>query len=154
VEKPHPSLGYPRAPSNREEQIRSLLRTLARFTNYPGRAKSIGQPLPATQGTSPKRTAVLQRIESSVKEEYSFLLDALYEVWQGKWKQGVRKYQEVTVREIGEDFRIVLYFSGTEWLFVQTYKNTRWVSRTYSSRDVAMFALGNKIEWLYEEQIS
>jgi hypothetical protein len=43
--------------------------TLAKFANYPERTKSIGKPLPATQGVSDGRAASLRRIEELEEAE-------------------------------------------------------------------------------------
>lgn len=116
--------------------------------------------------SNPKRV-VNDRKHAEIVENYkrlhrSFLLDTLYEVWQGKYAQGVRDYHEVKLRT-GEDYSLCMYFAGNEFLFVQTYKDQRWISRTYQDRMSAMARYhrtfedegsGLGIEWIIRESVN
>ena len=44
-------------------------KNLSEFASYPERVKSIGKPLPVTQGVSPRRAAALKRIEELQQQE-------------------------------------------------------------------------------------
>lgn len=77
-----------------------------------------------------------------------------YKVWQGKKHQGVAEYYCVILKKFGDDFKLMLFFSGQEFLFVQECENTRRISRTYIGREDAMRQYNNNnISWLHIETI-
>lgn len=79
---------------------------------------------------------------------------SLYRVWQARKAQGVSEYYCTVIEKIGTEFKLMLFFSGTEFLFVQEYKETRRISRTYQGRDTAMHKYNNNsISWIGEEKI-
>jgi hypothetical protein len=80
---------------------------------------------------------------------------SLYRVWQARKAQGVSEYYCTIIERIGTDFKLMLFFSGNEFLFVQEFKETRRISRTYQGRDTAMHNYNkNSISWIVEEKIT
>jgi len=127
---------------------------------------SFTQELPETKRPrvwNPKKKAwVYQPTERTItlekKHELLVLegkdLFGLYRVWQTQRNQGVSEYHCMILKKIGTEFKLMLFFSGNEFLFVQEYQTTRMISRTYTGRDVAMWHKNNnKISWIVTEAI-
>jgi hypothetical protein len=92
---------------------------LASFNDYYGRAKSIGQPTPSTQGISLERAAVLQKIERLKEQERTFIPAHSLGVY--------------------EDAKLWLYRSGSVYMFVKEYPYGYSKSVIIRNRDRAMW---------------
>jgi hypothetical protein len=107
---------------------------------------------------SERGITVDRKHEELVKQEQSSLKNFLsfYKVWQGRRHQGVAEYYCTVLERIGKDYKLMLFFSGMECLFVQEYQNNRFISRTYyEGREYAMQQYkNNTIGWIHKEQIS
>lgn len=83
----------------------------------------------------------------------------LYKVWQGQMsKQGVSEYF-CRKLEIREGYRLLLFFSGAEFIFIQevSYRNTRRYSKIYSDLREAtdIYSQGvAAISWHHEEPLA
>ena len=106
---------------------------LAAFTDYFGRVGSIGQPLPSTQGISPERAAVFQKIQHD------------------KLAQSQSSIRSFVVHEI-RGIVLKMYICGDQYWFIKTFPNkTRFQSVNFSSREAAILAYENsKIRWIKE----
>lgn len=75
-------------------------------------------------------------------------------VWQGQRHQGVLEYHRKVMEE-SDGYSIVMFFSGTEVLFVMEIGNKRWISCTYAGLEVALRQYKtNNISWITTEPIS
>lgn len=86
-------------------------------------------------------------------------LFSLYRVWQGKRRQGVCEYHCCILKENKEkEYKLMLFFSGTEYLFVQEAGERRWISKTYiTTRDLRSEAFTKsvgEIAWVHTEDIA
>jgi hypothetical protein len=102
--------------------------TLAAFNDYYGRAKGIGQSVPETQGVSPQRAAVLQKIQQLKEEKPS--------------------QRRVTLEDT-PGRKLELVHDGRYFYFVEKDKrrDTVRVSHLYGSRGRAMQAYCGWIWW-------
>jgi len=107
-----------------------------------------------------RRKAIDKKIEVE-DEEYlrkrgEWLAHALAKVWQGSRSQGVVEYHCLVLEHYPvAEFKLMLYFAGREWIFVQESKNIRRVSRTYCSHDEAKLAYNGKtVAWIEKMDIN
>lgn len=106
-------------------------RNLSGFADYYARARAIGQPAPATQGISPHRARVLQRIKEIEKKE--------------------RANRSVTLLK-GDAFRLKWVYSGarkSRLIEEDLAKGIARVSTVQTSKEMAIFCWQNKrILWI------
>lgn len=96
---------------------------------------------------------VEDRLYQLKAEERGNLL-SLYRVWQNKRQQGVAEYYCTILERIGPNYKLMMFHSGMEFLFVQEYKNVRMISRTYYGRDKAMQHFHKKhFGWILAEEM-
>jgi len=84
---------------------------------------------------------------------------SLYRVWQGKRRQGVCEYHCCILKENKEkQYKLMLFFSGMEYLFVQEAGERRWISITYTTtKDLRSDAFKKgvgEIAWIHTENIT
>lgn len=98
---------------------------------------------------TPRRAAMIKAINQTKKGE---LLLAIYAVWAGQRHHGIVEFQHKYIRE-WEDYKLILYFAGEEFIFVQETKDKRWISRTYASYLEAMRMYNTKrIVWVISKE--
>ncbi len=69
-------------------------------------------------------------------------------------KTALAEYHRTVLERVGPNFRLMLLFRGSEFLFVQESTEKRFISRTYSSREEAMRGYWRKaIAWITVEEI-
>lgn len=84
---------------------------------------------------------------------------SLYRTWQGQRRQGVCEYHCCILKENKEkEYKLMLFFSGTEYLFVQEAGERRWISKTYITtqdlRSEAFKKTVGEIAWIHSEDIA
>jgi hypothetical protein len=84
---------------------------------------------------------------------------SMYRVWQGRRRQGVSEYHCCVLKENKEkQYCLMLFFSGTEYLFVQEARERRWISTTYTTtkdlRSDAFKKPVGEINWIHTENIT
>lgn len=92
---------------------------------------------------------------SEVRErsERTFVRNELCRVWSGKRGQGISVLVGTTIEAAGT-YKLVLHFSGSEFVFVQTVDKDRWISKTYT-RDEAYEAYhAQRIAWIQHDKIT
>lgn len=82
-------------------------------------------------------------------------LITLYKIWQDQMRdQGVSEYHCRVLERIGDSFKVMLFFSGDKFLFVQEYKNVRRYSKEYTGLlEYAMSVhLRGEYAWIAKEE--
>jgi hypothetical protein len=91
--------------------------SLAKFNDYFGRARSIGQPLAPAQAISPERAASLEKMQSSSEE---------------------RHFTHVATLKQVSDAKTRLFHDGQFYMFVEEHPHRYLKSLLYGSRPRAM----------------
>jgi hypothetical protein len=110
---------------------------LAAFNDYYGRVKGIGQPAPETQGVSPGRAAVIQKIQELQQQEPNYRRVTLLDTPQRKielapWQYGVflvEKNKSLNLIRVSRSYRNSAqakqaYRSGIFWMKTFDLKET------------------------------
>jgi len=90
--------------------------------------------------------------ETHERSERTFVRNELCRCWSGERGQGITRLVGTTIEAAGE-YALVLYFSGQEFVFVQTVGEDRWVSKTYTRQSAYDAHEAGRIAWVLHEKV-